>query len=191
MVMCCVRSPRRWLWTQGWPCTHAYDKYPPKLLPCIRLGPVSVTGRGEKQQAAKGTKSTILENSWKAKQAISNRASCCLCQNIKMSAVQRRSRKFRHGKFIRREKARSGSQVDCLNFPSCFLLPELVMFPQFSLPIRLPQSSLLDAVDSQFDDIWLSVCCFYISATCYLFTFACYLLNRLPHSKTRLSWPIL
>lgn len=70
-------------------------------------------------------------------------------------------------------------------------IPELVMFPQFSLPIRLPLSPLLDAVDSQFDDIWLSVCGFYISATCYLFTFACYLLNRLIHSKTRLSWPIL
>lgn len=63
--MCCVRSPRRWLWKQGWLCTYAYDKYPPKLLPCIRLDRVSVTGRGEKQQGAKGTKSTILENSWK------------------------------------------------------------------------------------------------------------------------------
>lgn len=171
---------------------HMLMMCPSKFLSCIRLDPISVTGRGEKQQAAKGTKSTILGNSWKAKQAISNRASYCLCHNIKMSAVQMRSWKSRHGKLIHREKAWSGSPVDCLNFCSCSLLclwdPWVDDVPQFALPIRLPQTSLLDAVDSQFDATCLAVCCLYISYC--LFTFARYLLNRLTPSKISLSWPI-
>lgn len=158
---------------------HMLMMWTSKFLSCIRLDPVSVTGRGEKQQAAKGTKSTILENSWKAKQAISNRASYCLYHKIKMSAVQMRSRKSRHGKIIHREKARSGSPVDCLNFCSCSLLclwdPWVDDVPPVCSPYQV--TPVISAGCCR-PPIW-----FYLPGCLLplyiLFTFARYLLNRL------------
>lgn len=85
--------------------------------------------------------------------------------------------KFSHGKLVHGEKAQLGNPAACLNFPSCSPLclqappppvDDFVWESLFALPIRLPQSSLLNAVDSDL----MMFCCLSV-ASIYLLLAIC------------------
>lgn len=101
-------------------------------LSCILHGPLSwdefstpnsvIWGEGTNK-----TGQVIRLSPWERLGTISNRGSYCLIRDIKVPAMGTRNLKsghgkFSHGKLLCRDKIQLGTPIDCLNFPSGFLL---------------------------------------------------------------------
>lgn len=136
-------------------------------------------GDGKQQVSKNSTNLTSLRTV--GRQTISNRHCCCL-SCYKMHGVRTGSWKLTH----REKELNLGAPADCFNFPSQFLLVfvshDLMMLCLLAHSIRQLQSSLLDAVNSQFD-VLLPICCF--SLVIFSFTLACYMPNKLTYLKSK------